>query len=66
MAKVLNHRSFIGNISFLPPSVRDTFIEEVFLDYNYTRLRFAELSIDEYLKQYSVIYIEFIQNVYMM
>lgn len=54
IGNVLNHKSFIGNISFLPPSIKNTFIEEVFLDYNYTRLKFAELSITQYLKQYSV------------
>ena len=54
IGKVIDHKSFIGNISFLPPSVKDVFIGEVFLDYNYARLKFVELSIDEYLKQYSV------------
>ena len=67
IGKVIHHKSFIGNISFLPSSVKDTFIEEVFLDYNYVRLKFAELSIYEYLKQYSVnlyrIYTECIYDV---
>ncbi|NMB26650.1 MAG: hypothetical protein GX987_01185 [Tissierellia bacterium] len=67
IGKIIHHESFIGNISFLPSSVKDTFIEEVFLDYNYIRLKFAELSIDEYLKQYSVnlyrIYTECIYDV---
>ncbi|NLJ78434.1 MAG: hypothetical protein GX329_03655, partial [Tissierellia bacterium] len=51
---VLNHESFIGNISFLPPSSKDEFLREIFLDYNYTRIRHSELSIYSYLKQYSV------------
>lgn len=54
IGKIINHKSFIGNISFLPPSIKDIFIEEVFIDYNYIRLKHSELTIDKYLKQYSV------------
>lgn len=54
IGKVINHKSFIGNISFLPPSIKNTFIEEVLLDYNYIRLKYSELTIDKYLKKHSV------------
>lgn len=54
IGKIIDHEGFIGNISFLPASVKNSFIEDVLIDYNRIRLRFAELSIDEYLKQYSI------------
>ena len=34
IGRIIEHKGFIGNISFLPPSVKDTFIEEIFIDYN--------------------------------
>ncbi len=54
IGRVLEHEGFIGNISFLPSSIKDLFIEEVLIDYNYVRLREPELTIDRYLKRYSL------------
>ena len=54
IGRIIEHKGFIGNISFLPPSVKDTFIEEIFIDYNRVRLRFSEMSIEKYLKQHSI------------
>lgn len=67
IGKVIEYKTFIGNISFLPPSVKDYFITEVFLDYNYARIKNKNLPIDRYLKEYSVnlykIYTESIYDV---
>ena len=54
IGRVLEHEGFIGNISFLPPSIKDLFIQEVLIDYNYIRLKEPELTIDKYLKRYSL------------
>ncbi|HSH37017.1 hypothetical protein, partial [Schnuerera sp.] len=54
IGKIIDYEGFIGNISFLPPAVKDSFIGEIFVDYNRIRFRFPELSIDKYLKIYSI------------
>lgn len=67
IGKIIEHKGFIGNISFLPRSVKDIFVEEVLINYNRIRLKSPELTIDRYLKQYSVniykIYTECIYDV---
>ena len=67
IGRIIEHNGFIGNISFLPPSVKDIFMEEVFIDYNHSRLKSPELTIDKYLKYCSVnvykIYTECIYDV---
>lgn len=54
IGKIIDYKGFIGNISFLPPTVKNQFIGEIFIDYNRIRFRFPELSIDKYLKRYSI------------
>lgn len=54
IGKVLEYEGFIGNISFLPNSIKNIFIQEVLLDYNYVRITKPELTIDKYLKDYSL------------
>lgn len=67
IGRIIEHNGFIGNISFLPPSVKDIFMEEVFIDYNHSRFKSPELTIDKYLKYCSVnvykIYTECIYDV---
>src|SRR5699024_10011454 len=38
IGRIIEYEGFIGNISFLPPSAKEKFLEEIFVDYN--RLRF--------------------------
>lgn len=65
IGRVIEYKTFIGNISFLPPSVKDSFISEVFLDYNYARIEDENLSMDRYLKEYSVnLYKIYTESVY--
>lgn len=54
IGKIIDYVGFIGNISFLPPSIKDEFIGEIFVDYNRTRFKYPELTIDKYLKLFSV------------
>ena len=67
IGKIIEHKGFIGNISFLPPAVKDMFIEKVFIDYNHIRFKSPKLTINQYLKYYSVnvykIYTECIYDV---
>ncbi len=67
IGRILEHEGFIGNISFLPNSIKDIFIQEVLLDYNYIRINEPQLTIDKYLKKYSLnvyrIYTECIYSV---
>lgn len=51
---LLGNMTFIGDISYLPPSMRDRFIEEVFIDFNRARLKSPNLTIREYQKKYSM------------
>jgi hypothetical protein len=54
VGKIIDYEGFVGNINFLPPSIKDIFIEKIFLDYNRIRLKEPRLPIDKYLKQYSI------------
>lgn len=54
IGKIINYKGFIGNISFLPSTVKDMFVEKVLLDYNRTRFKYPNLSISEYLKKFSI------------
>ncbi|QQY80077.1 hypothetical protein EDD65_101105 [Keratinibaculum paraultunense] len=67
IGRILEHEGFIGNISFLPNSIKDMFIQEILLDYNYIRIKEPQLTIDKYLKKYSLnvyrIYTECIYSV---
>lgn len=67
IGKIIEYQGFIGNVSFLPPTAKDRFIQEFFVDYNRTRFRNPGLGKEEYLKQHSVnlykIYTECIYDV---
>ena len=54
VGKIIEYEGFIGNISFLPQSAKNDFLEEVFIDYNRLRFKKPELTMEKYLKQYSV------------
>src|SRR5690606_17057841 len=56
---------FIGNISFLPHSMKDEFIEKIFVDYNRARFKDPDLTMDRYLKLYSInIYKIYTESIY--
>ena len=54
VGNLLGHLTFIGDISYLPLSIKPMFLEEVFLDFNHVRLDFPMLTMKQYLKKYSV------------
>ena len=51
---LLGHMTFIGDISYLPPSMKNPFIEDVFVDFNRNRLKNPDLTMGEYQKKYSM------------
>lgn len=53
-ANLLGLNTFIGSISYLPRSVRDTFLKEVFLDFNRLNKISSSLDIKTYLKNHSI------------
>src|SRR5690606_38319357 len=67
IGNIIDFKGFIGNISFLPSSVKDRFIENVLVDYNRTKFRYPDLTIERYLKLKSInvyrIYTECIYDV---
>ena len=54
VAQVLSHEKFVGDISFMPEFCKDMFLEKVFVDFNCLRGNEPNLSMDEYLKKYSL------------
>lgn len=54
IGNILDFKGFIGNISFLPSSIKDKFIEDVFVDYNRTRFKYPDLTMERYLKLKSI------------
>ncbi len=54
ISNLLGNMTFMGDISYLPPSIKDMFLEEVFMDFNHLRLVYPKLTIKEYLKSYSL------------
>lgn len=54
IGNILDFKGFIGNISFLPCSIKDKFIEDVFVDYNRTRFKYPDLTMEKYLKLKSI------------
>lgn len=54
IGNIIDYKGFIGNISFLPPSIKDKFVEDIFVDYNRTRFKYPDLTMDRYLKLYSI------------
>ncbi|CAK7023242.1 hypothetical protein [Tissierella sp.] len=54
VGNLLGYFTFIGDISYLPSSIKSMFLEEVFIDFNRLRLNFQTLTMKEYLKKYSI------------
>lgn len=54
IGNIINFKGFIGNISFLPKSAKAKFIDDIFIDYNRSRFKEPDLTIDKYLKLYSI------------
>ncbi|MDR7856888.1 site-specific integrase [Tissierella sp.] len=53
IGNLLGHVTFIGDISYLPSSLKSMFIEEAFVDFNHIRFEFPMLTLKDYLKKYS-------------
>lgn len=53
-ANLLGLNTFVGSISYLPDSVRDRFIREVFVDFNALREISPRLNMRAYLKNHSI------------
>ncbi len=65
VGKIIEYKEFIGNISFLPASIKDEFMEKVFVDYNRTRFKHPDLTIDKYLKLFSInVYRIYTESIY--
>ncbi len=65
VGKIIEYKGFIGNISFLPHSMKDEFIEKIFVDYNRARFKDPDLTMDRYLKLYSInIYKIYTESIY--
>lgn len=54
VGNLLDNMGFIGDINYLPNSIKDIFLEEVLVDFNHLRLKSPLLTISEYLKKYSI------------
>lgn len=54
ISKIIDFKGFIGNISFLPRSIKAEFMADIFISYNRARFKDPYLTIDRYLKQYSI------------
>ncbi len=54
ISEVFGTHIFIGNISYLPPSTRNIFIEDVFVNFNSIRMKNNQLNINSYLKNHSL------------
>lgn len=54
VGSLLGQKTFIGDINYLPLSTKDMFLEEVLFDFNQIRLKSPELTMEEYLKKYSI------------
>lgn len=54
VGNLLGYFTFVGDISYLPSSIKSMFLEEVFIDFNRLRLNFQTLTMKEYLKKYSI------------
>lgn len=54
VANVIVGEKFVGDVNFLPNFLKDEFVGGVFIDFNKTRLNNSKLSIEEYLREYSL------------
>lgn len=50
----LDYSAFIGDINYLPDSVKDDFIEETLIDLNILRTNSPHLTMGEYMKKHSI------------
>jgi hypothetical protein len=65
VGKIIEYKGFIGNISFLPHSMKYEFIEKIFVDYSRARFKDPDLTMDRYLKLYSInIYKIYTESIY--
>jgi len=65
VGKIIEYKGFIGNISFLPHFMKDEFLEKIFVDYNRARFKHPDLTMDRYLKLFSVnIYRIYTESIY--
>lgn len=65
VGKIIEYKGFIGNINFLPSSIKDEFLEKVFVDYNRSRFKYPDLTIDRYLKLFSInVYKIYTESIY--
>jgi hypothetical protein len=65
VGRIIEYKGFIGNISFLPHSMKDEFIEKIFVDYNRARFKHPDLTMDRYLKLFSInIYKIYTESIY--
>lgn len=54
VGNLLGHFAFIGDVSYLPSSIKSMFLEEVFIDFNRLRLSIQTLTMKGYLKKHSI------------
>lgn len=54
IGNLLGHLTFIGDLNYLPTVTKDFFIRQTFIDFNYLRSDFPNLTIKEYLKNHSL------------
>lgn len=54
LGKILDNYSYIGELNYLPFSVKSAFVEEFLIDYNRNRKSNSSLTIKEYLKKHSM------------
>ncbi|MDD4725821.1 MAG: hypothetical protein PHR70_03405 [Tissierellia bacterium] len=62
IGKFFSKYSFIGDISLLPQSAKDTFIEQYLIDFNYKRKEETSLVIEDYIKKHSLEIIKIYNN----
>ncbi|MCK9444122.1 MAG: hypothetical protein M0Q14_06315 [Tissierellaceae bacterium] len=54
IGRILGNPTFIGDVSYLPPSMRDVFVEDVLYDFNRERQNNPKLTMKKYLKVNSI------------
>lgn len=54
IGNLLGHLTVLGDISYLPSTVKSMFLEDVFIDFNFLRKSNPSLVIKEYLKKHSL------------
>lgn len=54
IGNILGNYIFMGDINYVPSLVKDIFLEELLVDYNLARNSYSNLSMVDYLKQFSL------------